>query len=176
MNHWGRSGWTLVSAALTATNKGNGDFTRPGPAVCNHCTGVLSSHLQCNLATLGLALPDEVIQAEIESNTLQLGEGVLQVERPYAARRILSVFRGEGPRLLQHGATSSFDSFLLSQAHMRGDQIMPKRLRRVLNEPHSILQTPQQDYSADLVNLAIVVNSRSPLDIKTTATNPHHRK
>ena len=147
-------------------------FARPGPLGCNHCAGILSSRLQRGLKTLGLSLPDEVIQAEIQAYALHLGDEILRVEQPDPERRILSVFRGGGPRHLLNSPAASLDGYLLSQACARGAQHIPHRVRQVINDHHPVVKTPLQDYSADLLVLATGVNSRSPLDLAYGYTPP----
>ena len=140
-------------------------FTRPGPIGCNHCAGILSSRLQRGLLTLGLSLPDQVIQAQIQAYALHLGGEVLRVEQPDPDKRILSVFRGAGPRHLLDSPTASLDGYLLSQACARGARNIPHRVRQVTNDHHPVVKTTPQDFAADLIVLASGVNSRSPLDL-----------
>ena len=140
------------------------DFVRPGPMGCNHCAGILSSRLQRGLKNLSLSLPDEVIQAEIQAYALHFGDEILRVEQPDPEKRILSVFRGGGPRCLLNSPTASLDSYLLSQACARGARHIPHRVRHVKKNQHPVVQTARQEYAADLIVLATGINSRSPLD------------
>lgn len=140
------------------------DFSRPGPAGCNRCAGVLSSHLWKNLSDLDLSIPIEVIQAELQSYNIHLDHESIQLLRPDPSRRIISVYRGGGPRMAQPAPEQSFDQFLLSQAIHRGAVHISHRVREVKWDGQPIVHTSTDRYPADLVVLAIGINSRSPLD------------
>ena len=140
------------------------DFSRPGPAGCNRCAGVLSSHLWNNLSELDLSIPADVIQADLQSYNIHLDHQSIHLERPDPSRRIISVYRGGGPRLAEPVPEQSFDQFLLFQATRRGAVHIPHRVRQVNWEGRPIVHTTTGQYPADLVVLAIGINSRSPMD------------
>ena len=77
------------------------DFTRPGPTGCNRCAGILSSRLIEGVEGLGLSLPAELIQADVQSYAVHLQGQTVRIERPGPQHRILSVYRGGGPRVQQ---------------------------------------------------------------------------
>lgn len=139
------------------------DFARSGPAGCNRCAGVLSSRLLRGLDWLGLELPPEVIQSHISAYALHFDSEVLRIEQPDPQRRIISVYRGGGPRLAQMGGTAGFDGFLLAQACAQGALHVPERVRQVAWQGQPIVQTSSREYPADFLVLATGVNSRSPL-------------
>ena len=139
------------------------NFLQPGPAGCNRCAGILSSRLLRGLDELEMPLPTEIIQAELRAYAVKLGDKVLRIERPDPGRRIVSVYRGSGPRLLQGEPVVSFDGYLLSQACPRGAQHIPTRVRQVIWEDRPVVQTVRDHISADLLVLATGVNSRAPL-------------
>lgn len=139
------------------------DFSQPGPAGCNRCAGLLSSRLLRGLDELELPLPQEIIQAEVHAYAVNLDGKILRIERPDPGRRIVSIYRGGGPRLLQGDPVASFDRYLLSQACARGAQHISARVRKVTWEDRPVAQTDQEHYSADLLVLATGVNSRAPL-------------
>ena len=56
------------------------DFTKPGPGGCNRCAGILSSRLLNGLDSLGLTIPNEIIQAELHAYALHLDGEVLRIE------------------------------------------------------------------------------------------------
>ena len=140
------------------------DFNRPGPGGCNKCAGILSSTLVHNLATLGLDLPPDVIQSELNAYVLHLGGGELPIRRPDPARRIVSIYRGSGPRLGEPPWPRSFDGWLLEQTLARGASLRRARVRVVQPGPRPIVVTARESLEADLVVLATGVNSRAPLD------------
>ena len=141
------------------------DFSRPGPAGCNRCAGVLSSRLWDNLSELGLSIPDSIVQADLQSYNIHLDHQQIHLERPNPSRRIVSVYRGGGPRIFQDAPEASFDQFLLSQATERGALHNPHRVRQVRWEGQPVVYTAAEQFPADLLVLAIGINSRSPLDI-----------
>jgi flavin-dependent dehydrogenase len=139
------------------------DFNRPGPGGCNRCAGLLSSRLQQGLSSLGLSLPDEVIQAEVHAYAVHLGGDVLRIEQPDPDRHILSIYRGSGPRLIQGEPAASFDAYLLSQAVSRGAKHVRARVRSINWDGRPVVKTAHEQYPADLLVLATGVNSRAPL-------------
>jgi len=140
------------------------DFRRLGPAGCNRCAGILSSGLLTGLATLGLRLPPEVIQAYIRAYAVHLDGEVYPIEAPTSDAEIVSVYRGAGPRLGSAGHVVSFDGFLLDQACARGTRRVAERVRRVRWDRGPVVHTGSQVIPADLVVLATGVNARPPLD------------
>lgn len=140
------------------------DFSRPGPAGCNRCAGVLSSRLWKNLSELNLTIPQSVIQADLTSYNIHLDHQSIHIELPDPARRIISVYRGGGPRHAPLQPRQSFDQYLLSQAIERGAIHIPHRVREVKWDGRPIIHTTSEQYPADFVVLANGINSRSPLD------------
>ncbi len=139
------------------------DFTRHGPAGCNRCAGVLSSRLWNNLAELGLSIPDGIIQSDLRSYHIHLDQGSIHLERPDPSRRIISVYRGGGPRLVDGLQGTSFDRYLLSQAIQHGAQHVARQVRQVTWEGTPVAYTREERYPASLVVLATGINSRAPL-------------
>lgn len=140
------------------------DFNRPGPGGCNKCAGILSSHLIHNLDSLDLRLPPDVIQSELNTYVLHLGGIEIPIHQPDPDRRILSVYRGSGPRLGSPPPLHSFDSWLQEQARERGVSVLRARVRTIQSNPRPTVITARQEFPADLVVLATGVNSRAPLD------------
>ena len=140
------------------------EFTRPGPAGCNRCAGILSSRLWGNLSELGLSIPADLIQADLRSYNIHLDHQSIRLEQPDPSRRIVSVYRGGGPRNVQSLPVASFDQFLLSQATNSGAVHIPRRVREVRWEERPVVYTATDHYPADLLVLAIGINSRSPLE------------
>jgi flavin-dependent dehydrogenase len=140
------------------------DFNRPGPGGCNKCAGILSSRLGSSLEMLDLHLPPEVIQAALDSYVLHLGSEALNLNRPDARRRIISVYRGGGPRLGDAPYPHSFDAWLLEQTQRRGAEVQRTRARFVRRGKKPLVVTAYDSVEADLVVVASGVNSRAPLD------------
>ncbi len=139
------------------------DFTRPGPTGCNRCAGILSSRLIAGVDTLGVSLPNELIQADVQSYAVHLQGQTVRIERPSPRHRILSVYRGGGPRVQQGSPQASFDAFLLNQARDRGAQLIAARVKHVTWEERPVVYTADQRYEADFLVLATGVNSHPPL-------------
>ncbi len=140
------------------------DFTRAGPAGCNRCAGILSSRLWDNLSELDLTIPDEIVQADLQAYKIHIDRQSIRLDRPDPSRKIISVYRGGGPRLAHGNPEASFDQYLLSQAQDRGAQVIPHRVHEVRWEEQPVVYTAGQKYPADLVVLATGINSRSPMD------------
>jgi len=140
------------------------DFSRPGPGGCNKCAGIISSALARDLQTLGLNLPAEIIQAELDTYILHLGGTELPIHRPDSERRMMSVYRGGGPRLGAPPLPNSFDGWLLDQARKSGAIVQRVKVRSIQPGPRPRVITAQETLEADLVILATGVNSRPPLD------------
>ncbi len=141
------------------------DFSRPGPAGCNRCAGVLSSRLLRGIESLGLHLPEEVVQAELHTYALCLDGEIIRVHQPDPRRRIVSIYRGGGPKKFQGQPSASFDGWLLSQAVVRGAHHIPVRAHHItLENGYPVVHTREKQYGADLLVLAIGANSRPPLD------------
>jgi flavin-dependent dehydrogenase len=140
------------------------DFSRSGPAGCNRCAGVLSSRLGGNLSELGLSIPDDVVQADLQSYNIHLDHQSIRLMCPDPSRKIVSVYRGGGPRKVQDAPEASFDEFLLSQAIDRGVQHVPHRVKEVRWEGQPVVYTTSDHFHASLLVLATGINSRSPLE------------
>lgn len=136
------------------------DFTRRGPRGCNKCAGVLSSHLLNNLSSLQLTLPPHVVMDEIEVYVLHLGDAAVEISQPEPRRRIVSVYRGAGPRLGDLPPTVSFDGWLLGKAQERGAELIRERVTEVRMSEKPLVVTGTSSLQCDLVVLASGVNSR----------------
>lgn len=137
-------------------------FCHRGPAGCNHCGGVVSESLVQRLATEGIMLPDGVVQRGIESYTLHMDVGEVEISTPLMEKRIAAVYRGNGPRKSEPLDTCSFDGYLLELAQQKGATIIHRLVTDVRHEDDFMhVQCADQygdDY--DLVVLATGVNSR----------------
>ena len=160
------------------------DFNRPGPGGCNKCAGILSSTFLSNLEAIGLHLPAEVVQAELDTYVLHLGETELPIHAPQeepgftgavprvmdsssprpSRRRIVSVYRGSGPRWGDSPFPISFDGWLLDQARDLGAEIRRARVQNVKPGGLPAVITPRESLEVDLVVIATGINSLPPLD------------
>ena len=137
-------------------------FCHRGPAGCNHCGGVVSESLVQRLATEGIQLPDEVVQRGMESYTLHMDVGDVQIATPLQEKRIAAIYRGNGPRESEPLDTHSFDGFLLDLACQKGARRVPRLvtdMRREGERMHVVCADQFAD-DYDLVAVAAGVNSR----------------
>jgi len=104
------------------------DFTRPGPAGCNMCGGIISESLVQLLAMEGIVLPPDVVQRGIDSYVLHMDVGTVRIEPPGREKRIAAVHRGMGPRGLAVARWHSFDNYLLGLAEKQGAKVIRERV------------------------------------------------
>ena len=79
-------------------------FCHRGPAGCNHCGGIVSESLVQRLATEGIRLPDCVVQRGIESYTLHMDVGDVEIATPLMEKRIAARNRRASRRGFDEGA------------------------------------------------------------------------
>lgn len=142
------------------------DGRTQGPRSCKGCAGILSHGAVHNLASLGLQTPPEVVQSELRSYVVHVQNQAATVDQPHRERRILSVYRGAGPRLRPGPSLAGFDAWLLDQARAAGARVIPTYVRRVAWDGRPIIYGDAAPIAADLLVLAIGVNSRHPLSSK----------
>jgi flavin-dependent dehydrogenase len=137
-------------------------FCHRGPAGCNHCGGIVSESLVQRLATEGIRLPDCVVQRGIESYTLHMDVGDVEIATPLMEKRIAAIYRGNGPRSSEPLDTHSFDGYLLDLAKQKGARVIPRLVTDVRREGDS-MAVQCADLFSDTYELAVVatgVNSR----------------
>ena len=110
------------------------DFSRPGPAGCNMCGGIISESLVQALAAEGIILPPTVVQRGIDSYRLHMDVGSVYIETPLHEKRIASVYRGSGPRDIKEIKWSSFDGYLLMLATNKGASVVHGRVDAIARE------------------------------------------
>ena len=137
-------------------------FCHRGPAGCNHCGGIVSESLVQRLATEGIRLPDSVVQRGIESYTLHMDVGDVEIATPLMEKRIAAIYRGNGPRQSEPLDTDSFDGYLLGLAQEKGASMIPRLVTDVRREDGLMTVSCADQYrdKYDLVVVATGVNSR----------------
>lgn len=137
-------------------------FCHRGPAGCNHCGGVVSESLVQRLATEGIALPDDVVQRGLESYTLHMDVGDVEIATPLHESRIAGIYRGNGPRNSEPLDTHSFDGYLQHLADERGARLVPRLVTNVTAQSDAMrvgcADGSHDDY--ELVAVASGVNSQ----------------
>lgn len=137
-------------------------FCQRGPAGCNHCGGIVSESLVQRLATEGIMLPDDVVQRGIESYTLHMDVGDVEIETPLMEKRIAAIYRGNGPRDSEPSDTHSFDGYLTDLAQQKGAKLIPRLVTEISRDEGAMTVTCADNHSGeyDLVAVATGVNSR----------------
>ena len=103
-------------------------FTHKGPAGCNHCGGIVSESLVQILAAEGINLPPPVVQKGIDSYTVHMDVGSVQLTEPSQEKRIAAVYRGNGPRDSDAVEFLGFDRHLQDLASRQGASIIRKMI------------------------------------------------
>lgn len=101
------------------------DFIQKGPVGCNMCAGVLSETLTDKMKCEGIVLPDTRVQQEIDGYFLQTQERGIPLYHPKPGHKpkIITVFRGNGPRFSELATNISFDDFLLKHVASQGAKV-----------------------------------------------------
>lgn len=133
-----------------------------GPSGCNHCGGIVSESLVQRLATEGIMLPDSIVQRGIESYTLHMDVGDVEIATPLMEKRIAAIYRGNGPKTSSPEAVISFDGFLQDLAQEEGATMQRRLVTGIRRdgERMSVQCADQTSYDYDLVVVAAGVNSR----------------
>jgi flavin-dependent dehydrogenase len=144
------------------------DFSRPGPAGCNMCGGIISESLVQNLAAEGIILPPTVVQRGIDSYMLHMDIGSVRIDTPLNEKRIGAVYRGPGPRDIKEIKWGSFDGHLQNLAISKGANVIKKRVSQIKwvdNRPQVIIRG-EEPMPYDLLVLATGVNATTNKMIK----------
>jgi flavin-dependent dehydrogenase len=101
------------------------EFCQKGPRGCNMCAGVISEKLYGELKENGMLPPARCIQKEIEDYYFQTQDGCIEVRNPNPSldKKIITVYRGDGPMFSQQSESISFDNFLLRHVESMGVNI-----------------------------------------------------
>jgi flavin-dependent dehydrogenase len=136
------------------------DFSRPGPAGCNMCGGIVSESLVEALAVEGIILGPDVIQRAIDSYSLHMDVGDVAIVTPRREKRIASVHRGGGPRGIKEMKCGGLDGYLLKLAVSQGANCIPKRVDDIaFRDGRPRLRAGGCEAEYDLLVGAVGVNS-----------------
>ncbi len=137
-------------------------FCHRGPSGCNHCGGIVSESLVQRLATEGINLPGNLVQRGIESYTLHMDVGDVEIATPLSEKRIAAIYRGNGPKASSPEAADSFDGYLQELAQDKGATIVRRLVTGISRdgERMSVQCADQTSDNYDLVVVAAGVNSR----------------
>jgi len=148
------------------------DLSAAGPRGCNMCAGILSWRTIQGLAALGIALPPEIVRAQIRTYQLHWGDHAIAIHPPDPSRQVLSVYRAGGPRKSPHAPTAGFDDYLLNTAKARGVRVVNERVERIGFDGLPRVRTSAREEIFDLVVLAVGVNATPPILEPLEYTHP----
>src|SRR6266542_660475 len=104
------------------------DFSKPGPAGCNMCGGIISESLVQALAVEGIELPPTIVQRGIDSYVLHTSAESVRIDTPLHEKRIAAVHRGGGPRDAREVKWGGLDGYLLDLARNLGARVVASRV------------------------------------------------
>ncbi len=104
------------------------DFSRKGPAGCNHCGGIISESLVQVLAAEGIIIPRSIIQKGIDSYVLHTDVGTERIKTPLLEKRIAAVYRGSGPLNNEKDDIVGFDAHMLKSVVDKGVNLINERV------------------------------------------------
>lgn len=136
------------------------DFTKPGPAGCNMCGGIVSETLVQALAVEGIELPPTVMQRGIDSYVLHTDSESVRIDTPLKEKRIAAVHRGGGPRDARELEWGGLDGYLLGLARGLGARVVTARVSDVgWDDGRPQVRLPDRSETYDLLVGATGVNS-----------------
>ena len=145
------------------------DFIQKGPVGCNMCAGVLSENLINKMECEGIILPTTRVQQEIDGYYFQTQERGIPLHHPKPGHKpkIITVFRGNGPRFSELTTNISFDDFLLKHVASQGAKVLPAIVEEIdlPKDPHDLVKIVykkadvREKISTDLVVGAFGLNT-----------------
>ncbi|MEE8418591.1 MAG: FAD-dependent oxidoreductase, partial [Dehalococcoidales bacterium] len=136
------------------------DFSEPGTKGCKGCAGILSMSLLKNLEELNLSVPREIVQSKIEHYAVHSPYASISMSNPEKDVEIISVYRGNGPRVSSYDNQVSFDGWLLREAQNRGAKVENREVSAIWLEGGASVETADGREEYDLVVLAGGVNAK----------------
>ncbi|MGQ9617858.1 MAG: NAD(P)/FAD-dependent oxidoreductase [Candidatus Aminicenantia bacterium] len=139
-------------------------FLRSGPSGCNFCAGVLSETLIERMKKINISLPQEISQSSVGGYCMLTRKGKLILQHPLHLRKIVTVFRGNGPLFSNITQNISFDDFLLREAIKMGAKVHYKRVTsiKIPSRPEEKIMVETEDgncFDGDLVVGAFGLNT-----------------
>ncbi|MBI4296480.1 MAG: FAD-dependent oxidoreductase [Chloroflexi bacterium] len=150
------------------------NFTEGGPKGCKGCAGVLSFTLMENLKELGLQIPEHVIRSRIEQYAVHSPYTSISISKPEQQMQIISIYRGNGPRVSNFSDSISFDGWLLGETRKLGVRIEERRVNKI-DLRNATVETEYGKSSYDLIVLATGVNTKPVRIVGSQYTAPEVR-
>lgn len=143
------------------------NFQHSGPSGCNMGAGVISESLVERLKRKDIILPQDKVQRKIRGYHYQSRAGAVRLDHPDGRKRIITVFRGNGPRFFDFDGNISFDDFLFRLACEKGADLVSEPVKSVVLPSRSDdrvnltygIQEDIKSFEADLVVGAFGLNS-----------------
>ncbi len=140
-------------------------FDALGPKGCKGCAGIISLSLIKDMAELNISPPPEVIQTTIDRFAVHSPYATIDISNPDKDIKIMSVYRGGGPRLSHYEKKISFDGWLLRQAGNNGIEVKNEKVSRIWTGETAGLEAAGKRADYDLLALATGVNAKTiPID------------
>ena len=110
------------------------NFCQKGPRGCNMCPGVISEKLYGELKANDMLPPDRCVQKEIKGYYFHTHDGCVEVNnpKPSTEKKILTVYRGDGPMFSQQSDILSFDNFLSRHVENMGASVSSDIVNNVI--------------------------------------------
>lgn len=118
------------------------DFSRMGPAGCNHCGGIISESLVQILSAEGVKIPADVVLRGIDAYLMHTDKERVRIETPLDEKRIAAMHRGGGPLGGTDNIGHGFDGFLQDLIQTKNAQLIKERVKHITgNGGRPVLET-----------------------------------
>ena len=140
-------------------------FDALGPKGCKGCAGIISLSLIKDMAELNINPPPEVIQTSIDRFAVHSPYASIDISNPDKDGKIMSVYRGGGPRTSHYEKKISFDGWLLREAVNTGIEVKSEKVTRIWTGATAGLEVAGKRADYELLALATGVNAKKiPID------------
>jgi len=138
-------------------------FDALGPKGCKGCAGIISLSLIKNMAELNISPPPEVIQTIIDRFAVHSPYASIDISNPDNDLKIMSVYRGGGPRISHYEKKISFDGWLLRQVENNGIEVINEKVACLWTGELAGIEVAGKRIDYDLLALATGVNAKTVL-------------
>jgi NADH dehydrogenase len=135
------------------------DFRSAGIKGCKGCAGILSQTLLNSLDELNIKLPESIIQSTITNYTVHSPYTSISLDNTRAGTRIVSIYRGGGPRQGHQTSPASFNEWLAQEAQKAGAVIEEKSVSGIDVRNGIVIEADRTAIPCDLAVLATGIGS-----------------